>query len=213
MTATERLSPASATSARVSLALQIAVCSAGLVGVFCSSMIYAVTQRPFWSLSRTASKFFLSAAVLGLPTVLLIGLAVANVTPPLANSDAVRRAGMELLAVIVSAGAGKLLLDASILASGRTRRHTPLKRTAQLMTGELRRWTWHRFAWGIAGSVVLPGLLYLAQSGGDDGPIVTSGAIACVAVGLAATLIGELCERYLFFAAVVAPKMPGAPSA
>ncbi|MEX2187781.1 MAG: DmsC/YnfH family molybdoenzyme membrane anchor subunit [Pirellulales bacterium] len=212
-TATAQISVDVATSARVSLALQIAVCAAGAIGVFCSSMIYAVTQRPFWSLSRTAAKFFLTAAVLGLPAVLLVGLVVASGMPGLAHADAVRGIGVELLGAIVVAGAAKLVLDASILISGRARRHTPLRRTARLMTGELRRWTWHRFAWGLAGSVVLPGLMYLTQSGPNAGTLLTSSAIACVAVGLAATLIGELCERYLFFAAVVAPKMPGAPSA
>jgi hypothetical protein len=45
---------------------------------------------------------------------------------------------------------------------------------------------------------------------GNSSPLAL---LAVVVLALAANLAGELLERYLFFAAVVAPKMPGAPAA
>ncbi|RIK75638.1 MAG: molybdopterin oxidoreductase [Planctomycetota bacterium] len=193
-----------ATGTATRSALAIAAAAVGLYGVFCSSMIYAVTQRPFWRFPRTAAKFFLSAAVLGLPIALVGALFGPN------GVDTSR--AFSLLAAIVAAGATKLALDASILISLRSRSNTSLRRTALLLTGELSRWSKHRFAWGAAG-IVLPGLVYLVHSQSPTPALATSQVVASVAAGWLAAFIGELCERYLFFAAVVAPKMPGAPSA
>ncbi len=185
--------------------LGIAVCGVGVAGVFCSTMIYAATQRPFWSLPRTAAKFFLTAAVLGLPIALLVSLGeTATIAGTASNLD--------LLAAIVAANAAKLLVDAAIFASLRRRTNTPLKRTALLMSGELASWTKHRFAWGTL-ALVLPGLLYLSQFNAGAGLSSSPSNTACVMAGLIAAFAGEICERYLYFAAVVAPKMPGAPSA
>jgi hypothetical protein len=79
------------------------------------------------------------------------------------------------------------------------------------MTGELSRVTITRFACGVIGGLALPGLLVAWCSQADA---VSPAAILAVAVlVLVLKCAGELIERYLFFAAVVAPKMPGAPSA
>lgn len=189
--------------------LGLVAAAVGLFGVFCSSMIYAVTERPFWSLPRTATKFSLSGAVLGLPLALLAELLARDATNGVSSLD--------LLTAIVAVGTAKLAVDASTLLSLRSRANTPLRRTALLMTGELSRWTKHRFAWGAAG-VVLPGLVYLVQSQSASAALDSASAaspqvVASIAAGLTAAFVGELCERYLFFAAVVAPKMPGAQSA
>jgi DMSO reductase anchor subunit len=188
----------------------------GVFGVVCSSMIYAATQRPFWSFPRTAAKFLLSAAVLGLPLVLLVDLAITASANSGVSTNAASRGvesqAMDILGAIMLAGIAKLLVDASILGSLNSRGGAPLKRTALLMTGELSRWTKHRFAWGAA-SIVLPGLVHLVHSQSGSASLASPRVMACIAAGLIAAFIGELCERYLFFAAVVAPKMPGAPSA
>lgn len=44
----------------------------GMVAIGCSVMIYVDTRRPFWNAFQTSVKFFLTALVLGIPTVLLI---------------------------------------------------------------------------------------------------------------------------------------------
>jgi hypothetical protein len=59
--------------------------------------------------------------------------------------------------------------------------------------------------------VLLPGLLLLENSlapGGYSSIFVVCSVILIIAV----LLLGELLERYLFFTAVVAPKMPGSPA-
>jgi hypothetical protein len=65
---------------------------------------------------------------------------------------------------------------------------------------------------GIAGGILLPGVLagpYLVDQGtGHSALFIVCG----VALSLVLLTVGELLERYLFFAAVVAPKMPGAPA-
>ena len=81
---------------------------------------------------------------------------------------------------------------------------------AVLMTGDLARATSVRFVCGAMGGLALPGLL-MAWCSGDGG--TSPAMVAMVVLMLALNFAGELLERYLFFAAVVAPKMPGAPTA
>ena len=81
-----------------------------------------------------------------------------------------------------------------------------------LMTGELGPTTLQRFAMGVAGGMVLPAVLaapYLSHSGQGHNPLFVASAVVLSAVLL---FSGEILERYMFFAAVVAPKMPGAPA-
>ena len=65
---------------------------------------------------------------------------------------------------------------------------------------------------GLAGGVVLPAVLaasFLSKAAGGHSPLFV---IAAVSLSLCLLVAGELLERYMFFAAVVAPKMPGAPA-
>jgi formate dehydrogenase iron-sulfur subunit len=78
------------------------------------------------------------------------------------------------------------------------REWTDMERTALLMSGLLMRATVPRFVCGALGGILLP-LLVLFH-------VLPS----IFAVGiLALSLLGELLERYLFFTAVISPKMPG----
>jgi hypothetical protein len=65
-----------------------------------------------------------------------------------------------------------------------------------------------RFAFGALGGVYAPALLLrqFSASSLESGPLELM-----IATGLlfGASLAGELLERYLFFAAVAAPRMPG----
>lgn len=175
--------------------LGFGVAAAGGFAVFCSAMIYASTGRPFWNAPTTLIKFALTCAVLGLPLALLIQLASASLPPERATS---------MCAWLAAAAAIKLSLESSIFLRLRTRQHTPLKRTALLMVGDLGLTTFKRFFIGIIGGVLLPALLYTAFA--SLSPLFVFFAVGLV---LVLCLIGELLERYLFFTAVVAPKMPG----
>jgi hypothetical protein len=108
--------------------------------------------------------------------------------------------------------AAKLALESSLLIHLRQPQNTPLKRSAQLIVGELGLTTFRRSFFGLLGGVALPGLL-MAEAGLTDGRGFHPAFIAIAALLSTCLLaIGELLERYLFFKAVVAPKMPGSPA-
>ena len=77
-----------------------------------------------------------------------------------------------------------------------------MKRSATLMADELQPATRFRYVLGVLGGLLLPAALL---SPGLEPPV----AAALALLSLAACLGGEVIERYLFFTAVVSPKMPG----
>jgi formate dehydrogenase iron-sulfur subunit len=192
--------------------LGAAVVVAGAAGVLCSAMVYARTRRAYWSFPRTATRFVLCSLVLGLPAGLGITLAAAAWT---AGSPGIAEAmhgwGRPLCAVLMLATLAKLAWEAAMLRHVRRRAHTPLKRTALLLRGELGLVTGGRFFLGLAGGVLLPGVLLLASQRPEGPHALFAGLI--VVLMLLVLAVAELLERYLFFTAVVAPKMPGVPAA
>jgi Fe-S-cluster-containing dehydrogenase component/DMSO reductase anchor subunit len=187
------------------------VAASGLTGVACSIMIYASTRRAFWNPAYTGLKFLLSCLVLGTPVVLLIRLASGALTADDTSNPALKQLSYGLCVGLLGAVAVKLIAEAGIFAWLRSSTFTPLRRTAILMTGDLLRVTQLRFAIGIVGGILFPAFLL----GGFFSPQASQHHPAMV-LGLALVLLllnlaGEILERYLFFAAAVAPKMPGAP--
>ena len=185
-----------------------AVAFLGAAGVFCSIMIYVFTQREFWSFAQTATKFVLTSAVLGIAatgiTLWLIG------TDP--NSGPTRelmdRAGRDLARALIAAAAMKLAFEVIFLRHLLGHRHAPLKRSALLMRGALSNQMLARLTCGALGGIVMPLMLLQPLDGADADVRVRQGAI--VGLLFLACLAGELLERYIFFAAVAAPRMPGA---
>ena len=157
----------------------------GTLGLFCSVMIYADTRRAFWRFANTAPRFFGSAV--------LLGLASALATP-----GAPRGLGF----VLTVATLAKLLLEARALDPLNGDRDGPPtadRKTALLLTGKvLRPVNELRIAAGGVGGVLLPLMIALGAA-----------PVSCAWLALPCMLLGELAERYLFFRAVVAPKMPG----
>lgn len=185
----------------------------GAAGVYCSVMIYVKTRRPFWSIHRTAGQFLLTSLVLGLPVALLISLATCYWFPELTSHAILQSYGQSLCRWLMVAVTAKLLLEVSVLGWLQTRQFTPLKRTALLLTGELSMTNLLRFFFGVMGGLLLP-LFLLTNSAttahpeGGFQPLFLGFIVILITVLL---VIGEMIERYLFFAASVAPKMPGAP--
>ena len=107
-----------------------------------------------------------------------------------------------LLWVVVGAGLLKLLIDGLAFVSLRDTEFTPAKRSAILLSGELRPVTVLRFVAGLVGTVVLP--LFLVFGAPHAGTLLV---LSIIALGFA--VVAELAERYLFFTAVVRHKMPG----
>jgi hypothetical protein len=148
-------------------------------------MIYVDTRREFWRFASTAPRFFGSALVLALASAL-------------ATPGAPHAVGFVLVAATLLKFAFELgALDPLNAANDHTPL-TPALKTARLLAGPLRREFILRLVCGGLGGVLLP--LVIATG-------AAPAAAAWPALGL--VILGELAERYLFFRAVVAPKMPG----
>lgn len=176
----------------------------GVAGVFCSAMIYIDTRRPFWNAPATFCKFILTTMVLGTAvTVTALGFSGSEDQGSLMQLRG-------LLWILSAAAIGKLLADSIVLRHLRDIQHTPQKRAAILLRGAL--WSAVKWRWicGVVGGILLPalyGTVLALQSSSLDHLF-----LMVVALGIALMLlIGEILERYTFFAAAVAPKMPGAP--
>ena len=178
----------------------------GLLGLFCSVMIYVVTGREFWSFARTGSKFTLTAAMLGIAvtwlTILIFGTVVD--TPTAAGLS--REAGVPLLQALVLTTTAKLLLEASIARHLLFRRQSPLKRSALLLVGPLSSSTFARFGCGLLGGVVMPLFLWNELTSSESRGLFLMISVSMIFV---ACLVGELLERFQFFAACASPRMPG----
>jgi DMSO reductase anchor subunit len=170
--------------------LLLATAGVGVLAVGCSVMVYVATQRPLWSGVRVSLRFYGSMAALGLAGL----LAVSTVT----GAGSARL----LAGLLVAAAAVKLLNDAMALRHLRARTHSPEKRAAMLLVGDLKPLAMTRFLAGAIGGVVVALAIVLAEPGAPAPAVV--GVLA-----LCGTLAGELCERALFFAASAAPRMPG----
>ncbi|MBI3863667.1 MAG: dimethyl sulfoxide reductase anchor subunit [Planctomycetia bacterium] len=179
-----------------------AVVGTGLAGILCSIMIYHCTGRALWTGPSTATRFLLTTALLGLSAALLTIVAAVAVTAPNAGQHDVTAIVAFLWRGIAFVSLAKLAFEASLFRHLWTRQHTPLKRTALLMTRDLAGAAKWRFALGIAGGLLLPAIWL-------SGDRETGATLTLCAAQFGLLLAGELFERYLFFTAVVAPRMPG----
>jgi DMSO reductase anchor subunit len=189
--------------------LGISAGAAGLLAIVCSMMIYIDTRRAFWGPLFTVTKFLGTCLVLGVPVALLISLAAAACSVDLTIDQILSSYGRRLCYALIVIAGSKLIFESMIFCSLRNTRHTPLKRTALLLKGELSMTTTARFIVGGMGGILLPLILVgerqLAPVDGFQPLFI--GIIALLMTGLC--LAGEFIERYLYFTAVVAPKMPG----
>ncbi|MGC4074483.1 MAG: dimethyl sulfoxide reductase anchor subunit [Nibricoccus sp.] len=162
-----------------------ATAALGLLGIFCSSMIYIDTQRHLWRASQTFPRFFGTGLVLGLATLFAA-------TPTFPH-----------FFVLLGAVLFKLAVEARVLRPLDEDDDTPTAalKTAQMLTGPLR--VVHNLR--TSSALVAAGPLALFIPTGHAAPFIAW-------VIFAILLASELSERYLYFRAVVAPKMPGVVS-
>lgn len=156
----------------------------GWVGLFCSVMIYVDTRRPFWRFAQTGPRFFGTAAVLG-------GTAAFALYP-----DA-RYAVIFGVATLL-----KLAVETRCLRvlDQEDESPSPARQTALLLSDTLRGATALRYLTGL-GLVAASAVMLIA---------LPAPAIRWTLLAIA--LLSEGTERYLFFRAVFAPKMPGVVS-
>lgn len=155
----------------------------GLAAVYCSVMIYADTQREFWSFPRTAFRFFGSTLLLG-----------TAATAAFLNPHPLAWIAVLGLATLKLSGEGEILRWK--YAQG----FPPLKKSALLTLGPLRLVFRLRLALGILGGLLLPILMIL-------GTLPTTSVWAITSLLL--IFAGECAERVLFFTTVSPTRMPG----
>jgi Fe-S-cluster-containing dehydrogenase component/DMSO reductase anchor subunit len=193
-------------------ALGGAAAAAGALGVFCSVMVYAATRRDHWRASLTGLKFGLTSLVLGAATMSATSIASSALlaadraqAPPFVTTGAYRW----LAAILMASAAVKLAAEASVFRHLLDRHHSLGKRLALLMKGDLVRQSAARFLCGVAGGLVLPAIGLALAASAPRGPFPYLPLTAVAVAAFLASLAGELLERYLFFAAAPASKMPG----
>jgi Fe-S-cluster-containing dehydrogenase component/DMSO reductase anchor subunit len=170
---------------------------AGLVGVFCSGMVYHVTGRVGWRGWNSVGRFA--------GTCLLLGLAGATWAAA-SHGGAISgwTLGWLLAAALKLAGEHRLLRRAQTPESDEAWPKNggsdawSLAQSAVLMRDRLGGVTRARFFCGLAGGVALPAAIFLRP---EDASLLAG-------IGFVSCLAGELAERFLFFRAVVPPRMP-----
>jgi hypothetical protein len=180
----------------------------GAAGVFCSVMIYATLRREFWDCQRTFVRFALTSLLLGLATLWLSMAVLALVRSSQASVQLVAAAEPVICWTLIIATSTKLAWELLLFRHLLARAMTPLKRSASLMLRDLASPAIARFALGALGGIVAPALLLR----GALGELAESAQFELIIPTLllfGASLAGELLERYLFFAGVAAPRMPG----
>jgi DMSO reductase anchor subunit/ferredoxin len=177
-------------------AVGIAVVISGIAGIFCSIMIYQDTRRTFWRMATTSLKFGGTTLLLGPATILFSVLCQSAFVPGIAADNSFHQIVNLLCVSVLVISIAKLVGELCAFSHLRDREWTNMKRTAILMAHDLKAATIGRFVCGAIGGILLP---ILAMAG-----LLYAGAAVLVFC-----LLGELFERYLFFTAVIPPKMPG----
>jgi DMSO reductase anchor subunit len=184
------------------------VAGVGVVAVFFSTMIYVFPRRECWSLGRVGTRFLLTSALLGIAALWCTIVAATLVVPTATLFDLLNRWGPTICWAVFAVAAVKLGWEAAILRYLFLPHMSAMKRSALLMTGDLSRATLARFTVGAFGGLAVPAIL-----AGEAANVASEPQLIPIMVlsGLmfAASLTGELLERYLFFAACAAPRMPG----
>lgn len=168
----------------------------GALTVICSAMIYVKTRREFWGAPQSFGKFFGTSLLLGSAAGFLVCTLRSDGHTPSLISAAI----LSLVTLVKLAFEHRILTH---LVDEETPVQTPLNKTARLLAGELNGVLRRRIAFAIIGGILLP-IIALSE-------VAAGSAIhpAFAAVVLILCAAGEFTERYLFFTAVVAQKMPG----
>jgi formate dehydrogenase iron-sulfur subunit len=177
-------------------AIGIVVAISGIAGIICSIMIYQDTRRTFWRITMTSLKFGGTTLLLGAATILFSVLCQSAFGPPIMADNSFHRIVNLLCEFLIIITISKLVFELSTFVHLIDPEWTHMKRTAILMTHDLKAASIGRFVCGAIGGIFLPIL-------------VMAGMQYAGAAALIVCLLGELLERYLFFTAVIPPKMPG----
>jgi len=182
-------------------ALQVLVIATGALGVFCSVMLYATTQKQLWTFGRTGFRFGSTVLLAAGSSALTMGLA-----EELAGGAGIGAHAKRIALALALLGSTKLLWELGALLHLREKSLSELKRSAILLAGELRGPFALRLLLGAVGGVFFPLVVAALLGGAADAKL---GAAVLAATGVACVIGGELVERSLFFRSVSVPTMPG----
>ncbi|MEA3209019.1 MAG: formate dehydrogenase iron-sulfur subunit [Chthoniobacter sp.] len=170
----------------------------GLLGVFCSVMIYVDTRRAFWESSFTNTRFFGTTLLLGAAG----SAAVLGWWQVITGAPAGAAAGLcAAMATVFGAALGGW--EATNLRAALRSSDDPNHRSALTIWKLCRPLLLARFV--LLAGAVLCGLAALASTGWP--------AAAWATGSFALSFPGQIIERFFFFTAVVAPRMPGGVTA
>jgi formate dehydrogenase iron-sulfur subunit len=165
----------------------------GLLGVFCSAMVYVDTRRPFWAAWLTFTKFF--------GTTVLLGATAAAV---LLGWTALKDEGMQAWAqrfAITAAliRAALFIFEQTAYRNAKADARHPWHRSARIMRELTPQILQTRMVLFIVSTVF--GLATIGNFGGFAPGWATASFLS--------TFGSQMLERHLFFVAVNAPRMPG----
>jgi len=181
----------------------VLVCICGLLGVFCSVMVYRDTHRPLWDNCGTTFKFLMTTFILGVVGILWTSIIASAFYPKLSVILTAHVLGSPCAGALIVMSTFKMIVEAMIFMHLKDAQPTALKKSAMLMTQQLYKPTAWRFICGSIGGIILPGVLLTVKD------MTPAGVLGIVTGIMVLTLAGEGLERYLFFRAVVPLKMPG----
>jgi DMSO reductase anchor subunit len=172
--------------------LAAATALAGLAGVFCSAMIYIDTQRIFWSRGLTFPKFFGTTLLLGSAATAAI-LGWTGMPPAIVHDFA-------FAALLIRTAL--FIWESNNLLDSLWNKTAPNHRSALIIWGFGRPLAIARAVLFAVSTVF--GVLAIHEAGAPG--------TLCATISLFSTFISQFIERYFFFTAVIAPRMPGPPS-
>jgi len=190
----QKCTPSNSSAPRRSWPLPSPSAALGLLGVFCSAMIYITTRRAFWSGELVFTKFFGTTFLLGTSATAAILAWMALFTPtPMAGPAQM----FSVIAVIL--GGALLGWESAHFQNALTNEESTDHRSAKVM--------WHlRRALLLARAALSAGAIVAMLSA-----MASNGIAASVSATLSCLLAcaAQVIERYFFFTAVIAPRMPG----
>jgi DMSO reductase anchor subunit len=169
----------------------------GLIGLYCSVQIYAVTGRPLWRFDRTAFRF--------LSTALWVGLAAANLGVVAGGLAPGWVPTALILGLMVLTGLRLRLESEWMVRSDVPKDAIALARSVLLLEGDLA--SQHRLRRGLllVAGLLLPMVQLVATGFATPVGFQIGLATMVMAVGL----LSDLVERSLFFRSEAMPSMPG----
>lgn len=177
----------------------------GLLGVWCSVMVYHDTGRVGWDWRVGGGRFLGTMVLLGAAGTMAGLLGIAGIGVEAVGLESWLWGG--LLGVTSTTALFKLSIEQRAMTKLVLEDYSSAHKSALLLSGRFGEWQRLRLALLIAGGLVIPSLMGVQLSVRDGTGLAGLSLQAGLMFGFC--LAGELIERWLFFRTVQPVKMPG----